>query len=162
MFLGKQTAILRDVKNPQNPDEAKDRVLLLSGLRSNCSQNYQRRRSVSSPWHPMSTSWLFKEFATIRTERDPRLKAHRTHDARHNFCSRFAANDWSVPQMMTLSGHEDVRSLNTLAWAQSSKDWLAPDVRRSIVGQASASSISMAPIAMTNRRALCRRGVLKS
>ena len=104
-------AILRDVKNTQSPDEVKDRVILLSDHALDLLSKLPRTCEHVFPMTANAYKLAFQRARRNAAKRDPRLKAFRTHDARHDFCTRMAENDWSVPQMMTLSGHEDVRSL---------------------------------------------------
>jgi integrase len=106
-----RTAILRDVKNTQSPDEVKDRVILLSGHALDLLSHLPRTDARVFPMTANAYKLAFQRARNNAAKRDPRLQAFRSHDARHDFCSRMAENDWSVPQMMTLSGHEDVRSL---------------------------------------------------
>lgn len=104
-------AILRDVKNTQSPDEVKDRVILLSDHALDLLSKLPRTCEHVFPMTANAYKLAFQRARRNAAKRHPRLKAFRTHDARHDFCTRMAENDWSVPQMMTLSGHEDVRSL---------------------------------------------------
>lgn len=109
--LEKQFAILRDVKNPQNPDEVKDRTMILNTHAVRILSELPRTDERVFPMTANAYKLAFERARKNAAKRDPRLKAFRTHDARHDYCSKLAANDWSVTQIMTLSGHEDVRSL---------------------------------------------------